>query len=308
MARKKKACLRSPIRYFGGKGRMVSKLLPLVPPHRTYVEVFGGGASLLFSKEPSPVEVYNDIDSGLVNLFRVLRDKVLFREFKWLASLTPYSREEYLASRALLRSGRAFNNEVPRCDVGAAWRYFLLARQGVAGHPSRAGWSFSVLSSSRGMSRCVSSYLAAIELLPQVHERLRRMQIECGDWRKILSTYDTPDTFFYLDPPYVHESRGEARYLHELTDDDHRELIERIVTLRGKVLISGYDNRHYRTLRRYGWRTFSWHVFCGSGARRMEKVWLNYPAPKGARWGNGVTLTLPSPSCRGTSFGRGNRQ
>lgn len=75
------AYLRSPICWFGGKGLMVSKLLPLIPPHHIYVEVFGGGASLLFAKEPSPVEVYNDIDSGLVNFFRVLRDPEKFARF-----------------------------------------------------------------------------------------------------------------------------------------------------------------------------------------------------------------------------------
>ncbi len=64
--------LRSPILWFGGKGNMVAKILPLFPPHRIYVEPFGGGASLLMAKAPAPVEVYNDLDSGLVNLFRVL--------------------------------------------------------------------------------------------------------------------------------------------------------------------------------------------------------------------------------------------
>lgn len=73
--------LRSPIIYFGGKGNLVKKLLKFIPRHYTYVEVFGGGASLLFAKEPSKVEVYNDIDGEVVNLFRVLRDKEKFEEF-----------------------------------------------------------------------------------------------------------------------------------------------------------------------------------------------------------------------------------
>lgn len=88
--------LRSPITWVGGKGLMVGKLLKLLPPHRHYVEVFGGGASLLSAKGPAGgVEVYNDIDAGLVHFFRTLRDPKLFWEFYVKAISTPYSRLEH---------------------------------------------------------------------------------------------------------------------------------------------------------------------------------------------------------------------
>ena len=91
--------LRSPVRWYGGKGNMVKKLLKLIPEHKIYVEVFGGGASLLFAKEPSPIEIYNDIDEGLVNFFRVLRDPEKFGKFYAKAVLTPYSRAEFYYCR-----------------------------------------------------------------------------------------------------------------------------------------------------------------------------------------------------------------
>lgn len=87
--------MKSPISWFGGKYYLAHKIIKLFPPHSIYVEPFGGAAHVLFAKEPSPVEVYNDIDSGLVNFFRVLRDPKSFGELALLCSLTPYSREEY---------------------------------------------------------------------------------------------------------------------------------------------------------------------------------------------------------------------
>jgi len=91
--------LRSPIKYVGGKGRMITKLLQFIPKHHTYVEPFGGGASLLFAKEPSPIEIYNDIDETLVSFFRVLRNPEKFAKFYHLVTLTPYSRAEFNTCR-----------------------------------------------------------------------------------------------------------------------------------------------------------------------------------------------------------------
>ena len=91
---KKVEKLRSPIRRFGGKTHLLGKLLPHICKHHVYTESFGGGAALLFAKAPSPVEVLNDLDGGIVNLFKVLSDPFLFEEFYRLVCLTPYSREQ----------------------------------------------------------------------------------------------------------------------------------------------------------------------------------------------------------------------
>ena len=118
--------MRSPIMWFGGKGKMTAKLLPLLTPHRIYVEVFGGGASLLFAKDPAPVEVYNDLNEGLVNLFRVLRDRGQFDEFQRLVALTPYARAEYDYCR---EHWQAQTDPVQR-----AYQFYVVARMSFGGH------------------------------------------------------------------------------------------------------------------------------------------------------------------------------
>lgn len=282
--------MRSPIKWFGGKGPMVKKLLPLVPKHRIYVEVFGGGASLLLSKEPSLVEVYNDLDAGLVNMFRVIRDPDLFAEFHRRVQLIPYSRGEFYRYRELWWSGQA-----PTDPVENAVAFFVLARQSFGGEFGKS-WSMSVSSSSRGMASAVSKWLSAIDLLPEVAERFLRVQIECLDWRRILPIYDTADTFFYFDPPYLPSTRKGGRYTHELSESDHEDLVDALLDLKGKALLSGYANPLYAKLEAAGWRRRDFATSCfaagrtrasglqGSGsatakAPRTETVWANYDLP-----------------------------
>jgi DNA adenine methylase len=275
--------LRSPICWFGGKGNMVAKLLPLIPPHHIYCEVFGGGASLLCAKEPSTVEVYNDIDSRLVNLFRVLRDREAFEELRRLVALTLHSREEFKAAKDLPMEGN---------EVEQAWRFFMLSRQSFSA--KLTSWGYGVGSNARGMAKLTSQWIGAIEMLPELHERWMRVQVENDGWQKVLERFDTPETFFYLDPPYVLRTRrGGKVYDHELSDADHKELVDVCLSLQGKVLLSGYGSDLYKPLAEAGWQSMEWRTAChaagrtrltglkGAGAMtarqvRTEVVWMNY--------------------------------
>ncbi len=203
---------------------MVAWLLKFVPSHKIYVEPFGGGGSLLLAKAPSLIEVYNDIDSGLVNFFRVLRDPEKFERFYRLAALTPYSREEYYFC---VKTWQDVEDDVER-----AYRWFVVARMSFSGRSGKSGWSFSVTTSHRGMASAVSKWLSCLEHLPKVHERLMRVQIEHDDFRKIFPRYDTDETFFYVDPPYVSETRRSGKYTHEMSLEDHKELVEILLRLR----------------------------------------------------------------------------
>lgn len=269
---------------------MIKKLLPLVPKHRIYVEVFGGGASLLLAKEPSLVEVYNDLDAGLVNLFRVIRDPDLFTEFHKRVQLIPYSRGEFNRYRELWWSGQA-----PADPVENAVAFFVLARQNFGGRFGDS-WGMAVSTSSRGMAHMVSAWLSAIDLLPEVAERLLRVQIECLDWRRLLPIYDTADTFFYLDPPYLPSTRKFGQYTHELSESDHEDLVDALLDLKGKALLSGYANPLYAKLEAAGWHRRDFATSCraigrtrASGIRgpgsatakapRTETVWANYDLP-----------------------------
>jgi len=279
----KSGLLRSPIIWFGGKGNMVAKLLKFIPSHRTYVEVFGGGASLLFAKEPSPVEVYNDIDSGLVNFFRVLRDKDKFQKFYEKVCLTPYSREEYNYCRATWQN---CEDEVER-----AYRWFVVARMSFSGDFGHS-WSFKVTASCKGMAASCSAWLSVIEELPLMHQRFMTVQIEHKDFRDLIRTYDTKDTFFYLDPPYVPETRSWGKYKHDCTDKDHKDLVEILLNIKGKAMLSGYANRIYKRLEDEGWIRHDFETTChavgrtkqtgilGEGTakekhKRVESIWLS---------------------------------
>lgn len=263
---------------------MLSKLVPLVDayPHHIYVEPFGGGASVLIAKKPAPVEVYNDVDSGLVNFFRVLADPKKFEQFYRRVAVLPYSRELYYECRDTWQTEE---DEVER-----AVKWFVVARQSFAGCFG-ADWGYHVFTSRRGMALSTSRWLSAIDRLPEIHARLARVQIEHDDFRKIFPRYDSPRTLFYCDPPYVWSTRKSGEYEHELSDEDHRELVEILLTLQGAVILSGYPNDIYKPLEEAGWLRIDWKTACcaagrtrftglqGPGAAkekqpRVESAWL----------------------------------
>jgi len=279
----KKTTLRSPIWCFGGKGRLAKKILQFFPPHRIYVEPFGGGASVLLKKRPAAVEVYNDIDSGLVCLFRVLRDPQKFARFYEKVCLTPYSREEYEHCRD---TWEGCDDEVER-----AYRFFVAARQSFSGEFG-GSWSYSVTASGRGMALAPSKWLSVLRLLPAIYERLMGVQIEHNDFRTILGRYDTPETLFYCDPPYVLDTRTGGGYRHEMTLNDHQDLVGILLSLSGMVLLSGYQHEIYVPLEDAGWRRVDFQTsanaagrirgskLLGTGAAtkhvsRVESIWIS---------------------------------
>ena len=269
---------------------MVSTLLPLIPKHRIYVEAFGGAGALLFAKPRSAVEVYNDIDSGLVNLYRVLRDPESFQQLYKKAVLTPYSREEFYTMRETWSQ-----TEDP---VERAYRYYVVARMSFAGIFGNS-WALWVAQSSRGISGATRSYLSALERLPEIHQRLSVVQIEHLDFRRIFQIYDSPETFFYLDPPYVPETRRAGEYAHEMSLEDHRELVGILLKIQGRALLSGYQHEVYGPLEEAGWARVDMITNCsvvgrtratglqGRGSlihkqRRTESLWFNYAPPVAA--------------------------
>lgn len=243
--------LRAPITCIGGKGNLIPKLLPLIPPHRLYVEVFGGAATMLCAKEPSLSEVYNDLDGEVVNLFRVLRDPLKCAELHGMLSLTPYSRKEFELALELSKQDLS-------CEVTKAWSLYVRSRQSFSAR--REDWGYTRLDSHRGMAGASCRWLSSIDLLIPLCQRLSRVQIECADWRKILSRFDSPETFFYLDPPYVLSACTGVDYAHTLSDADHGDLIQAIQRLQGKVLLSGYPSEIYQALPKKKWRQLRWDV------------------------------------------------
>lgn len=257
--------------WYGGKYSHLDWLLPLLPAAHHYCEPFGGSAAVLLNREPSPVETYNDLDGELVSFFRVLREQpdLLLRAI----TLTPFSREEFHLACSDPPPGLS--------TVERARRFFVRARQvrtGLAQRASLGRWANCKNTSRAGMSGVVSRWLGSVDGLPEIAARLLRVQIENRPALEVIDLYDSPDTLFYCDPPYVHGTRGDANaYGFEMTDADHRRLAARLHRIRGRAAVSGYQNSLYSELFR-DWRSIRGPVKpCHSVKQaRQEVLWVNF--------------------------------
>lgn len=265
----KRGTLRPPVKWHGGKHYLCHRIINLFPPHHTYIEPFGGGASVLLNKEPSSVEVYNDLDRRITRFFRVLRDHG--EELRRRLTLTPYSEVEFIDSEQQATD-----------DLEQARRDFVRWRLSLGGRGD--SFSFTLHRVRRGMADVVSGYLSMIdEQLPLITERLRRVEILLRPAIDVIRVWDNVDALFYCDPPYVHHTRNESSrdvYNCEMSEEDHKELADVLHACVGKVVLSGYPSPLYDKL--YGnWRKVHFdianHAAGGrSKARKTEVLWMNW--------------------------------
>lgn len=256
---------RPVLRYPGGKWKVASWIIEHFPQHEVYVEVFGGGASVLMRKAPSRTEVYNDIESRIVNVFRVLRDPIKSEELLRQLELTPFASAEYASCYA----------EEPRDDVDAARQMIFRSFAGVGSDSVNRnnGFRRGFKNKKLDAANIMSSY---VEILPFFTDRLRDVIIENLDWRKLLIIYDSTETLFYVDPPYLAETRTSrtVRYIHEMKDQDHLDLLNQLKSLKGNVILSGYWSEMYSELLS-GWQSASKIVpQAGSTTSRAEWIWI----------------------------------
>jgi DNA adenine methylase len=258
--------------WYGGKYSHLDWLLPLLPKCHHYCEPFGGSAAVLLNREPSPIETYNDIDGEVCNFFRVLRENKerLIEQI----GLTPFSREEFAAACQI-------NPNLPALE--RARQFYVRARQvrtGLAQTASLGRWANCKNTSRAGMSGVVSRWLGSLDTLGQIADRLIRVQIENRPAKDVIRLYDSKDTLFYCDPPYIHNTRGDdSAYAFEMTDDEHCSLAKVLNSVKGMVALSNYDcdllNQLYPPPR--------WHKIVGPNRtihstkdKRMEVLWTNY--------------------------------
>lgn len=215
--------------YYGGKQRMASKIIKLIPKHTVYVEPFAGGATVLFAKPWPKVtisdhyrEVINDIDQRVINFYRVLQRHDLRDELVERLQFTPYSEADYKKSKDL-NSG----NEVDR-----AWAFFVNVSQSYS-NKLNGGWRRSVF----GRNEAVT-WTRRIQRLHHYLDRMNDVHIECKDALEVIKTYDSPQTFFYCDPPYPGAHQGHySGYMLE----DYRSLINALSKCMGSFLLSNYE-------------------------------------------------------------------
>ncbi|PJF23074.1 MAG: DNA methyltransferase, partial [Phototrophicales bacterium] len=217
------------------------------------------------------IETYNDLDGELVNFFRVLRNnKEALLE---AIGLTPFSREEFeLAIQPI-------DNTIS--DLERARRFFVRARQvrtGLAQTASSGRWAHCLLTSRAGMAGAVSRWLGSVEGLSEIAQRLLRVQIEHAPATEVIQRYDSPETLFYCDPPYPHDSRGDNKaYAYEMTDDDHRQLAAVLHNVKGKVALSSYESDLMTELYK-GWQCIKAPArkVHSVKQKRVELLWINY--------------------------------
>ena len=279
---------RPVLRYYGGKWRLAPWVISHFPPHRTYVEPFGGAASVLMRKPRSYAEVYNDLDEEVVNVFRVLRRPALARQLRRYVELTPFARaefEEAYSSDSADQVERARRTLIKAFMSFSSTGMFSDRARGMRTHASRQG----IGTGFRGIGRAAGANAASDwarwpQAIPAFTERLRGVVIDRRPALDVMAQHDDVDTLHYVDPPYVLGTRGDNRlrgagsggsvYRHEMVDDDHRELLAFLRELSGMVVISGYPTSLYDDLLR-DWTRLEREHRADHAKATVECLWLN---------------------------------
>lgn len=260
---------RPALRWHGGKWRLAPWVIAHFPPHRCYVEPFAGAASVLLRKERSYAEIYNDLDDDVVNLFTVLRSS-LAADLMAALRLTPYSRTEYQDANAESTD-----------PLERARRLVIRSFQGFGGDASKLGGAVGFRgSSSREGSIPAHDWAGYPDALQVIISRLRGVVIENRDAVTCVGAHDGPDTLHYVDPPYVHSTRSPKTshrhhgYAHEMSDQDHVDLVEFLRLLSGMVVLSGYGSSIYDQALA-GWRRIEKPAMADGARPRIEVLWIN---------------------------------
>lgn len=252
--------MRSPIKWVGGKSRLARSIVAVIPPHACYAEVFGGAGWVLFSKAPSKVEVLNDIDGELVNFFRVVRDRPreLIRRFEWCL----VSREEF--------DWLCIQNPDGLSELERAYRFFYLIMASWGGEHGFVRFQTSIHDGGGG-NRLIGALRNVKPRLLAAHDRLQGVIVEHMDWRRCLAKYDSPDTFFYVDPPYPGNSCNYKENMRGV--EEHEELLDALKLVKARWILSSYDKPEFHS----NWADFhvrpvSFASGMPSGGRKNNEV------------------------------------
>jgi len=279
--------------YYGGKsGRMAEIIVGEIYhiPHEIYAELYFGQGAALLTKPASRIEIANDLSEGVVTLLRVVRDENLCSRLIQQLELTPYARSEWNRCCQMYNGTgwQALTDPVEKARI-----FYVLLSQSFNGTTTGGGWSFGGVRHNFNVAK---SFYNSLENIKLVAKRLQTVQLECQDALTLLKRWDSPDTLFYLDPPYLwgtrgQKSKGRQPYQHEMTDTQHQELLEACLSAKGKIILSGYYSLVYDLpLVKAGWTHKAFEATATSAvfsdrnglkgrspalARRVEYLWFN---------------------------------
>jgi DNA adenine methylase len=278
---------KSPFGYFGSKHRLAPQIARILPPHNAWVEVFCGSAAVTMAKKPALIEIINDADLKIVNVFRQLREHT--SELCRLIELTPYAREEFEQAQKQIATGNKLEQA----------RRFLVASMmtvnGAIGSNGNgvkhSGFSLSPSYTRNGQEARVSRWNALSVRLAKVVDRLKHVRVEHRDARQLLTMFlNRPATLVYLDPPYLMD-RDHGYEIDANEKEFHEELLRLCCKAKCMVLISGYDNPLYRSFltRKRGWKRITIETHTrdtkGNARSRTEVLWKNRHFLKAAKTG-----------------------
>lgn len=258
--------------YFGGKFTWVDHIIKYFPDHIHFIDVFCGSLAITLNKEPSNIDTANDINSEVINFFRVLREQP--DQLLQLLKLTPISREEYNICWTSTVNGIS--------DLEKARRFYVRVRQSYCGlgiQRKNKGWHMVKTQSRANMGETVSKWRNAIIKLEDVIDRLTSIQIENKDFRKLIFDIDYPGAFFYCDPPYPLDCRKSHNdYKYDFKKSDHEDLAEILHSIKGKAMISGYRSSKTMMDLYKDWRLIVFPSKANNirSGKVEECVWINY--------------------------------
>ena len=241
-----------PLPYIGGKRAIAKQIIDVFPKHTTYVEAFAGGAQVFFRKEPSKVEVLNDLDCEMVNFFRVCQQH--YEELIRYLRFTLVSRKWHELLKTI--------DPATLTDIQRAARHLLLLKNSYAGLIRNLNYRYSVVQPPSFDPEHLP------KILEETHHRLARVQIECQPYERMLKRYDRPDTLFYLDPPYL----GLKLYRFVLATTDFEAMARRLAALDGKFVLSLNDVPEVRSIfKQFKFRDIALHYTAQKLAGRRYK-------------------------------------
>lgn len=264
------------IRYYGSKGGFKNVIIDNFPKPDTYdtfIEAYGGGASVLFSLEGDnikPIEIYNDINENAYAIMKVLNNPKMFEKFKQRADLVYHSRE----------LNERFKEELKNDKLSVIDRAFMFWYITRTSYNGLGGYNYD-MHVRRKMAKGVSDFLSSIDKMYEIHNRLSRVIIENMDGLKLLQKHNKERVFAYLDPPYTIENQNNNNNYYEdkFSVEDQNKLIDFLLESKSKILLSGYKNKIYEKLENAGWNIIDFEVKTTKQNKlhkKTETLWKNY--------------------------------
>lgn len=269
--------IKTPITYWGGKQNLLPEILPIIPEHLTYCEPFFGGGAVFWAKQPSKIEIINDLNKNVVNFYRQVECN--FDALQERIRSTPHSRALYLDALVMYSNPHLFS------ELDLAWAFYTLCNQGYSGKIGTWGFGTTTNCSEKRLHNRREDFTSHLKA------RLERVQMECHDALYLIKLRDRDTTFFYIDPPYFNSDMG---HYGGYTKDDFEKLLQLCSQIKGKFLLSSYPSDLLdEYAKKHGWVQKEFKMAATASSLRKPKTEVltaNYDItqPTQTRVGGGI--------------------